>query len=178
MSELAVNPVVPDVAVTEFTTTPSREEPVISSTTAAGFVWYAPNTFTVKRRDVGTYRLLIQLDALQSVNDRLTHLLDLPANWDSYGAVPIRIDVAKQVARAIRDFMSLGVPAPQIVPTADGGLQLEWHQPDRYLEVHFATPTDLTYYLRAKDHEEEGSGDADRSRLATALASLVPGQPL
>lgn len=65
-------------------------------------------------------------ELVKAVGEKLDYLLTLPANWDSYDADPIseRIvtDVRKFVAKLPAD-----VPVPLVVPTHDGGVQLEWN---------------------------------------------------
>ena len=66
-------------------------------------------------------------DASLSVHpatDRLTKIAKLPANWDSYGALPID---PRAIESARKLITALSHP-PQIVPTTEGGIQLEWHR--------------------------------------------------
>lgn len=67
---------------------------------------------------------------------RITELLTLSANWDSYGAKQINLRCAP-LARFLVNLVtevnkkqpdgSPGMPLPAILPTPVGGLQLEWH---------------------------------------------------
>jgi hypothetical protein len=58
----------------------------------------------------------------------VSKLLNLPENWDSYGAAALdrykalaAIDVLINVAGDV-------TPAPSVAPTPSGGLQFEWHR--------------------------------------------------
>lgn len=63
----------------------------------------------------------------------LWRLLQLQPNWDSYGARTIRLSCA---ARALFVYLSLrAASCPWVVPTNDGGIQLEWHQNGEDLEI-------------------------------------------
>jgi hypothetical protein len=161
------------ITTTEFATSQTQES---ASFASGAFAWYpvqSPEWTGTSTSDIRLFGLVAQLDTLNALVERLRHLLDLPADWDSYGAVPVRADVVQQAAHLIRDWLTEGIPAPQIVPTPDGGVQLEWHQPAAYLEIHLSTPTDLSFYVESDGHEEEGTLATDRSRLASVLASLA-----
>ncbi len=65
----------------------------------------------------------------------LGSLLDLPTNWDSYGAPrvePACLDSADEVLRYV---MLHDSPGPSVVPTSGGGVQLEWHAVAGRVEV-------------------------------------------
>lgn len=62
-------------------------------------------------------------------------LLNLPAGWDSYGANRIEIGSIEQALQILDRLMTENTPAPSIVPTADGGVQLEWHTHTVDLEI-------------------------------------------
>ncbi len=78
---------------------------------------------------------------------RFLHLLALPDNWDSYSSR--RID-QRRVGHAIdllEEVMEQHVPVPTIVPTHDGGLQLEWHQGQIDLEVEILSAVKIAVYF-------------------------------
>ncbi len=67
--------------------------------------------------------------------EALVALLGLPSGWDSYGAraiAPSHVDAALQVLSRIMRHDS---PAPTVVPTNRGGVQLEWHTSGIDLEI-------------------------------------------
>lgn len=69
------------------------------------------------------------------VVDRLNELLDLKANWDSYGARPIQLGHVRLACEVLAHAMRYDIPLPSIVPTNRGGIQLEWHMRGVDLEV-------------------------------------------
>lgn len=74
---------------------------------------------------------------LSNVCARLQELLQLPENWDTYGGRKIDIDViGDTVALLLNLFSEMAeLPEPQIVPTSNGSLQLEWVSENRDIEL-------------------------------------------
>lgn len=62
-------------------------------------------------------------------------LLSLPENWDSYGARPVKPEAVVSALELLSMIMRLNTPLPEIVPTIQGGVQLEWHTRDIDLEI-------------------------------------------
>jgi len=62
-------------------------------------------------------------------------LLKMPAGWDSYGAKPIDRQRAAAALYVVWMSIAAGAPPPAIVPTSDGGIQLEWHRCGVDLEI-------------------------------------------
>jgi hypothetical protein len=68
-----------------------------------------------------------ELPSLVPLGEALRPLVGLQRNWDSYDALPpskASLDYAWSVGSALVD---VGLPVPQVFPTATGGVQLEWH---------------------------------------------------
>jgi len=72
---------------------------------------------------------------LDAAATHLAAFLELPKNWDSYGARPISISTVQEVSQLLTRLWDLGLPAPQLVPTAKGGVQLEWDAKGVALEL-------------------------------------------
>jgi hypothetical protein len=72
---------------------------------------------------------------LRPIVGRMEHLLALPPNWNAYGAPPVSMGAALQALNVLSSTADVKVPQPQIVPTQEGGLQLEWHLRGIDLEV-------------------------------------------
>ena len=58
---------------------------------------------------------------------KITALLSLPDNWDSYGAKSIDVNLAYASVNILQQISSIELPQPSIVPTTQGRLQFEWH---------------------------------------------------
>jgi hypothetical protein len=50
----------------------------------------------------------------------------------------------------LKSLMQPQTPAPQVVPSAGGGVQLEWHERDIDLEVNFTAPYQCELWV--EDH--------------------------
>lgn len=97
---------------------------------------------------------------------RLAELERLAPNWDSDGALPVSRRHANRAQAFLMQVMGAVSDEPEVVPLADGGVQLEWHLEDG-TRLDFITD------------EEEPDGvvltDAG-GELATAPASQVVGE--
>lgn len=63
---------------------------------------------------------------LQPTLERISDLLKLPDRHNSYGSAKVDPDVALNVLDFLSDHMGHEDPLPTIIPTAAGGLHLEW----------------------------------------------------
>ena len=61
------------------------------------------------------------------VDQRLAELSKLRRGWDGYAADRISSTVLNFARSVLESVMTVQTPAPSIVPTHGGGLQLEWH---------------------------------------------------
>lgn len=106
--------------------------------------------------------------------ERIDELLSLTPNWDSYGAPgidPVYVDAA---LRLLLDVMQENTPAPSMVPTSRGGIQLEWHAKGIDLEVELVTPSQVHGFY--EDARTGASWEADLTvdvkRLTEAITVL------
>jgi hypothetical protein len=77
-----------------------------------------------------------------AVTARLAELERLPPNWDSDGALPVARRHANRALALLSRLVVLGFPPiPDIVPLADGGVQLEWRL-ENGLRVDFVSDED------------------------------------
>jgi antitoxin (DNA-binding transcriptional repressor) of toxin-antitoxin stability system len=102
-------------------------------------------------------------------------LLDLPEGWSSYPARRIDPAAAIWALDLLGKVMQPETPAPTVLPTARGELELEWHLRGIDLEVHLVSPTRVYFYFedRRSGRIEEHELDGDLSPLAEALAELT-----
>ena len=80
---------------------------------------------------------------LGSAAEQLARIAALQEDWDSYGAPPIsraRIVAACDLIQAVADDRA---PAPTLVPTPEGSIQLEWHSHGIELEVLMLSDTEM-----------------------------------
>lgn len=104
----------------------------------------------------------------------LEALLDLEPNWDSYGAHPVRSSAFVQAIRLLAAVLATPVRRPSIVPTPEGGIQLEWHEPDADLEFEIHPAGGIEVFLEMGDGETwEGPLVNSKWRLEQFLAYVT-----
>jgi hypothetical protein len=92
------------------------------------------------------------VEELQPALERLAEFQGLGDDWDSYGAAPISpdaIDLARELAAEIISSHALSIrPAGysfDVIPTPDGGVQLEWGVGTTHLEIAIGPDGALSY---------------------------------
>lgn len=100
--------------------------------------------------------------------------VDLESNWDSYGGRPVHESVARATSDLLQRLARASSPAPTVVPTARGGIQLEWHTPSVDLEIAIASAGRLSAVFENKTTGEEWERDfqSDLSDLVSAIGQL------
>jgi hypothetical protein len=66
---------------------------------------------------------------------RLSSLLDLRSNWDSYGAPAPNRTAVENALRILSLMWSLGLPLTSIVPSAEGGVGFCFKSGNRYADI-------------------------------------------
>lgn len=106
----------------------------------------------------------------------LGKLLALPANWDSYGAHRVDLKSAALAGQTLCLVMRGDTIPPTIVPTSEGGVQLEWHTHSIDLEID-TPPTGPSYvYCRSRQENTEWEGDVSThfEQLRGVISRLSP----
>lgn len=81
---------------------------------------------------------------LNAVQRQIDYLLDLPPNWDRYGAPRIRRDVLYFASELLSKTLAINTPAPELVPMSHGGVQVEWHmQSGKSVTIEVEAPGDV-----------------------------------
>lgn len=124
--------------------------------------------------------LIIELEGqeppwLRPILDRLADILQLPENWNSYGARRVALDAVADALDVLGETMLETTPAPSIVATSRGGVQLEWHMRGIDLEVGVTPNGRLTAAYEDSDDGDEWDEEDGVSleRLASALSKLT-----
>jgi hypothetical protein len=104
----------------------------------------------------------------------LEDLLHLPGNWDGYGAVRIKEQIAENALLVLVEIMEDDAPVPSVVPLSDGGIQVEWHRRGRNLEIEFPADEAPAFYYYEDRKESECEGPVYRSfgQIEALLASM------
>lgn len=79
---------------------------------------------------------------------QLFRLLPMPEGWDGYGAPAIKRDAGMFALEVLNSVMRPRTPLPQVVPTSVGGIQVEWHEKNIDLELHFTAPYECEMWFR------------------------------
>jgi hypothetical protein len=111
---------------------------------------------------------------LDAVARKCASFVDLENNWDSYGGRPVHESVAQATSELLLRLARASSPAPTVVPTARGGIQLEWHTPSVELEIDIASPGRLSAIFENRETGEEWEREfqSDLSQLVNAIAQL------
>lgn len=99
---------------------------------------------------------------------QLARLLAMPPDWDSYGASPIDRQKAGAALYLVWIAIVSGAPVPAIVPTSDGGIQLEWHRRGVDLEIRVISGASFEVFF-----EELATGKVCEGEIGTDLAPLL-----
>lgn len=87
----------------------------------------------------------------------LAPLLELRAGWDGPRSKPLDTSLIYYVEHVLSHCLT-GVANPKlpfVVPTAAGGLQIEWHQPTLDLEAMFAPDGQITALVEDHTNNQE-----------------------
>ena len=104
----------------------------------------------------------------------LGETLALPANWDSYGARRVDLASAASAGQTLCLVMRSDTIAPMVVPTVQGGVQLEWHTHGIDLEIDVSQAGRC--YVSCRNHQDEteweGELNFNLDRLRDAISRL------
>lgn len=110
---------------------------------------------------------------VREVSERFDYLLSLPLGWDGHQAVPIKNEHALAAGKFLSVVMAPDTAAPAIVPTADGGVQVEWHQGGVDVEMFFGDCDDDALYVHDVASGKEWEGPAVEGFSEFELASRL-----
>lgn len=108
------------------------------------------------------------IEELQPALERLREFTSLRDDWDSYGAVPISavaIERAREMAAEIISKHALSIRPDDysfdVVPTPDGGVQLEWGVGSQHLEIAIDPEGSLAYLFVTTNGEQRQSSTSE-----------------
>lgn len=116
---------------------------------------------------------------LNQAFQRIGRFARFPENWDSYGAKAIDkecisrgVSIFKKLVK-LRSTAEVQIPDPFVAPLSSGGIQIEWEEGERYLEVSInPDPPTVDYF--ATDKAKEGQLTLEGPlRSAFALKELL-----
>ncbi len=106
----------------------------------------------------------------------IQHIAKLDPNWDSYGAAPLSLRAARRCIEELLEILPANTPQPTLVPTRDGGLQLEWHRGGIELEIEVPPVGPVTYLFLDETGEEqewEGAPPIHAAAIERAINRLM-----
>ena len=115
-----------------------------------------------------------------NVAARLREMVLLEADWDSYGAVPIHpqaIALAQQLSNDIllhvgsRGFALAGLRV-DVLPLADGGVQVEWAGPSGRLDVEVTPERTFNYLLMHGQGDTETFAERENAPRSDVLRAV------
>lgn len=109
---------------------------------------------------------------VNDVVDRLVDVYELQYGWDGVGGVPISEMAFETSLHILPEIMSEQTIAPLVVPTASGGIQLEWHCAGVDLEIYIEEDGQVSVWCREGSREWEDDY-YPRTRLTKELSLLT-----
>lgn len=105
---------------------------------------------------------------------RICALGDLSDNWDSYGGRRIQASCAVAAIEIALDLFTPRTPTPIVVPTNQGGLQLEWHRGgmDLELRIDSASQVEISFANVPSGEEFEETFTTELPRIAPWIARV------
>lgn len=104
---------------------------------------------------------------------KILEALVLSDNWDSYGGRAPRMEAAS----AAIDFISLigqeDPPRPRVIPLGTGGIQLDWRNGQRELEVEFGRDGSIEVLKIEGDNDEESIPSFNLADITGLFAWLL-----
>lgn len=110
---------------------------------------------------------------VREATERFDYLLSLSPGWDGHEAVPVKNEHVLAAGKFLSTVMAPETAAPAIVPTADGGIQIEWHQGGVDVEVLFSDCDDDALYVHDLASRKEWEGPAVEGFSEFELASRL-----
>jgi hypothetical protein len=111
---------------------------------------------------------------IRSVTQRIDYLLALPDNWDGEAAKALNFECAMEVISFLLAMAQHETTEPQLIPTSNCGVQIEWHLGGIDFELRFEPGTSATYFYVGPDGTEREGEVAEDEHL---VASLIRGLP-
>lgn len=133
------------------------------------------------RYDVRPRHLLVSTSSgspprwLSPIASRIAQLSSLGPRWDGVDAAPLQPWAVEAAVNILARVMSVRSLAPQVVLTAGGGLQLEWHDRgvDLEIEVDALGSASVWFEDIGADDELDGSLAVHLDRVRTLLAQRL-----
>jgi hypothetical protein len=145
----AISPMIPWVINNESSKTLIYQEQLHPSDDLA---WIPSEKAVQTKMDIQYYQVF----------NRVVQLFELSEDWDSYGGKVIErrcIDSAVKFLKyliELQDRIGISVPVPFVSPLSSGGIQIEWEEKERYLELNFLPESpEIEYFVSDRTNAGE-----------------------
>lgn len=92
---------------------------------------------------------------VERVMDQVRDLSTLKPGWDTYQGAPVKARVLESALTILSGIMPPSAPAPELVPTASGGIDVEWQIESADLSIQIRPYKDPIAYFSSADVEWE-----------------------
>ena len=169
----------------------SQEEPFSDSATFNDFIWAPPlilTSETISAPDTEIYahaNKVIDIEvrhirgqklyAMEWFYPTLRAMAALPwwtDNWSS-GATRTQGAAIAYMLEILLEVLDSQTPPPAVVPTWNGGVQVEWHRNGIDFEIEVAPAGDIEYFFKSLDEECEGQVSGDFSQLSEYARAVI-----
>ena len=92
---------------------------------------------------------------------KLNSFLLYEDGWFGEGSLKIDESIINNVKRLLSTFSK----QPEIFPLVDGGIQIEWEDENKYLEIQVLLGNQIKIFRQWNDNEEEWRGEYNVERI-------------
>lgn len=93
-------------------------------------------------------------------------------NWSS-GATRTQGAAITYMLEILLEVLDSQTPPPSVVPTWNGGVQVEWHRNGIDFEIEVTPEGDIEYFFKSPDEEYEGQISSDFSQLSEYARAVI-----
>ncbi len=80
----------------------------------------------------------------------------LPDGWNSYGAKRVKPRAIEKMLETLLAILEPNASTPTVVPTSEGGVQVEWHRNQIDFEIEATSLGELSFFFKSPTEEQEG----------------------
>lgn len=118
------------------------------------------------------------LEPINEFLEKINNLNSLPENWDGQSALEIDknvlINATRYYVRLVSNVVGINdLGCPSVIPSTDGGVQLEWHIDENDIEIEICPTGPMFLFVDGPCFATEHNDVIERSVLYQALSSLV-----
>ena len=106
--------------------------------------------------------------------EQLCAIAELGRGWDSYGGDAPNLATIEGAWTLLNSLHNTGlVPKPHIYPSRSGGVQFEWEERGRYLEIELLTGSEASYFYSDSSSKFETKGQLRENESLDDVVALI-----